>query len=316
MSRLWTSIVAGMAGISAAETKVSKRGFAVKDPSVVERLESIGSSFVWGYNRALRSEGVDGLANDLAQQPAADAGFAYEGAAMGLAVRDWLTPRSKLLHEFIKGPAQHHEYMAWVGAGWSFARLPISPLRSLERAHGLTRWLALDGYGFHEGFFRWRETISRHRQPRSLGDEALKVFDQGLGRSLWFVKGADPPSVAVQIDSFELHRRRDLWSGVGLAAAYAGGLPDSRFRELGQLAGPHFQALAQGIVFAAEARRRAGNPAPHTDAICTDLLGMRSDVAADLAIARRPTGSSLADYRAWREAVQSNFANSAERLAA
>src|SRR4051794_23722551 len=123
MSSLWSSVLGKVAGISDAETQAERRGFDVSDLAVVQRLESIGCHFVWGYNRALRCDDLESLTSALEERPPADAGFAYEGAAMGLAVRDWFTPWHRLLDAYIAGPAHAHEYMSWVGAGWAFGRL-------------------------------------------------------------------------------------------------------------------------------------------------------------------------------------------------
>lgn len=310
MSSLWCAAVAAVASISDEETRVERRGFQVTDAVVAERLESIGRHFVGSYNAALRCANLTSLERTLHTAPETDTGFCFEGAAMGLAVRDWMTPRSRLLLTFVDGVGHAHEYMAWVGRGWAFARLPGSPMRALEKGNSLARWLALDGYGFHQGYFGWRKFIARQQVPRNLPAEAARVFDQGLGRSLWFVHGAEPAAVSARIQQFTLSRQGDLWSGVGLAAAYAGGLNAQQMQALRTASAAHFPQLAQGIVFAAEARRRAGNPAPHTDAICEQLLGLRGEVAAQIAIDCKPVGGTLAHYRRWRESIQQHFANS------
>src|SRR5437763_372260 len=121
MSKTWRAVVAAVAGIAEKETRVERRGFRVTERAAVIRLECIGAHFVHGYNSALRSASMQVLERELQGAPSADLGFRYEGAGMGLAVRDWFTPRSKLFHEFITGPARPHEYMAWVGRGWLFA---------------------------------------------------------------------------------------------------------------------------------------------------------------------------------------------------
>jgi hypothetical protein len=178
-------------------------------------------------------------------------------------------------------------------------------MRVLTRYRNLNKWLALDGYGFHEGYFNWRRSVVQHRVPMGLTADAAQVFDQGLGRSLWFVRGADPSSVAAAIASFEAVRHNDLWSGIGLAAAYAGSATANDLRILRESAAPHEVALVQGVVFAAEARRRARNPVAHTELACTELLGMSCGAAADIAIETLPTeGDSLSAYRQWRLAIQ------------
>ena len=193
--RLWARLLGRIAHLDDEQTRVARRGFKVERPEVVERLESIGEHFAWGYNHGVRCCELDELARELAKHPRANAGFAYEGAAMGLAIADWMTPGRRLFEAYVNGPARAHEYMAWVGLGWALARLPVLPMRALARYDNLNRWLALDGWGFHEGYFNWRRCIVSHRLPRGLNAQALQVFDQGLGRSLWFVRGAEAPAV-------------------------------------------------------------------------------------------------------------------------
>ncbi len=154
--------------------------------------------------------------------------------------------------------------MVHVGAGWALAQLRRRVNRALAHWDPLSGWLAIDGYGFHQGYFRWPDTVDRQCVPHRLAGYARRVFDQGLGRSLWFVEGADVDRIAATIDRFQERRHADLWSGVGLACAYAGGLPGQAIESLCAMAGPHRPHLAQGVAFAAKARERAGNPAaPH-----------------------------------------------------
>lgn len=300
----WSWLLARVAAIPIEWTWVSRRGFKVPRQDMVERLEDIGACFVNGYMLALRSASLADLDATLQHCHGADAGFVFEGAAMGVAMVDALTPGRRWFEPFVQGPARAHEYMAWIGLGWALARLPVSPLRALARYSSINKWLALDGWGFHEGYFNWPRSVMRHRRPSSLAGDAACVFDQGLGRSLWFVCGAEIDAVAGAVAGFESGRRADLWAGVGLAAAYAGGLPAKDLLLLKALSGDSAAALAQGVVFAAQARRRAGTPAAHCELACRQLLGLDAQAGAEIAIVNLPQGGDLAAYQRWRQNVQ------------
>ena len=223
---------------------------------------------------------------------------------------------------FLAGPGAPHAYMLHVGAGWAFARLPWLR-RRLDRALSsldpLLRWLTVDGYGFHEGYFHWPQSIRKRAVPGSVTGYAQRAFDQGLGRSLWFVEGIDPERVAAAATTFPEPRRADLWAGVGLACAYAGGAEHAAVLRLRELAGSHAAAAAQGAAFAAEARRRAGNPAAHCDLACQVLCGMSAEQAA--AIPREelqglPAGSTTPAYEIWRRRTQQRLAATVNRIPA
>ncbi|HYG81175.1 MAG TPA: DUF1702 family protein, partial [Pyrinomonadaceae bacterium] len=175
-------------GISLEETTFARRGFRAGAPSARHRLEKIGRVFLQGYHAALNENESAALARRLNTIEPEFRGFAFEGAAMGLALLDHLTPWKKnRLQAFLAGPGTAHTYMVHVGAGWVLARIPWlrrnvdEPLANLDP---LLRWLAIDGYGFHEGYFRWHKYIKGESHPRRLKGYARRAFDQGLGRSL------------------------------------------------------------------------------------------------------------------------------------
>jgi len=107
-----------------------------------------------------------------------------------------------------------------VGIGWAYARLRLRPGKGSPAADPLLRWLAWDGFGFHQGFWHADRVIGGQRVERGLPPDTRAVRDQGLGRALWFHECAEPDGIALRIAEFGPDRRADLWSGIGLAATY------------------------------------------------------------------------------------------------
>ena len=300
--------------IAADETSFARRGFRCDSAEARARLEGVASTFVEGYHAALEDSRPGALAARLEQIPAERRGFAYEGAGMGLALLDTLTPWNRgRLDAFLRGPADAHTYIVHVGAGWVLARLPLSPERLMRRFDPIRGWLALDGYGFHEGFFHPDRTVARHEVPGKVRGYAVRAFDQGLGRSLWFVEGAGPERVQAAISAFPRERQGDLWSGAGLACAYAGGADPqdpSLAQEMLHRAGEHAPQLAQGTAFAAVCRDRAGNPAPQTEAACQVFWGLGAARVSEIVERSNqdlpPDGTEPA-FEAWRRRIQQRF---------
>jgi hypothetical protein len=302
-------------GISLEEARIKRRGFHPGNAAVSARLERVGLEFLGGYHTALEEASVNDLAARLNSSVEEEfRGFAFEGAAMALTLLDRVHLHRGSFREFAEGPGAAHTYMLHVGAGWAFARLPWVR-RRLDRAMAsldpVLRWLAIDGYGFHEGYFYWPRTIRQHLVPAAVNGYARRAFDQGLGRSLWFVEGADSGRVACAIASFPQSRRSDLWAGIGLACTYAGGADASGIHRLREHAGPDATAMAQGAAFAAEARRRAGNLTENCEAACRVLCGMTAGEAASLALAERenlPPDGEMPAYEVWRQRLEKRFA--------
>ena len=169
---------------------------------------------------------------------------------MALALLDHLLPtwRSRW-RSFLAGPGVAHCYMMHVGYGWTMARLPWlrrSIDRRLPSYDPLLRWLIVDGYGFHEGYFYSRRYVTEQARPRQLNGYSLRAFDQGLGRSLWFMSGTDAAQLRDLLANFPAGRLPDLWSGIGLACTYAGIVDNEGLKDVFDAAGAYREHLAKG----------------------------------------------------------------------
>ena len=299
-------------GLSPAEASFAKRGFLASEEKARLRLEQIGVTFLSGYHAALEESTFVSLARRLSNVEADLRGFAFEGAAMGLALLDYFTPwRKDRWRTFSEHFAEAHIYMMHVGLGWALARLRRTVTRHLSKLDPLLRWLVVDGYGFHEGYFSWPRYVEQRAIAYRLDGYERRVFDQGLGRSIWFVKGANVAAVVSAIDAFPFARRNDLWSGVGLACAYAGGCGRAAIESLRAAADEHLPAFAQGVAFAAKTRQRAANLNSHTENVCRVICGRSAEELAaitDAALQDLREENGLPAYEVWRRRIQDQIA--------
>ena len=290
-------------GIHAREATFARRRFEPTSPDRQARLELVGLTFVGGYNAYL----ADQLDEQVRSTSPELQGFAVEGAAMACAILDYVTPWRRDRHAALLERLPEHRYMIYVGAGWATARLHGSLFRAVTRRDPLLGWLVADGWGFHQAYFhptRW--ATGARALPESDG-YARRAVDQGIGRALWFIAGADPDRVAGRIGQFAADRRGDLWSGIGLAATYAGGAPREDLLRLAELAGAHRADVAQGAAFAATARAVANNVAPHVEVASQVLGGCAAAELASVSRSLEPRPTSTTAYEDWRRDLRHAF---------
>lgn len=291
-------------------TRFSARGFHPGDPSTQEQLEASAATFVHGYHLALASTSNAALASQLELIDLDLRGFAYEGAAMALALLDFCFPWQQRFLAFTQEEGNRHIYMLYVGWGWTMGRVPRKQIKASSRTpyDPLLRWLAYDGYGFHEGFFSWKERLLQQRWPAFLPrGYARRAFDQGLGRGLWFVSCGDISYLHDCIHAFPLSRQPDLWSGIGLACTYAGGVSAETLRHLYSASTPFSAHLAQGAAFAAKARQRAGNLGVHTRLACDIFCGQPFEEIisiVDSSLEGLPHDTEEPAFEIWRQRIQ------------
>jgi hypothetical protein len=305
MAARWISV--RLATLPFDAVRFDVRGFGACPTETRETLEGHGRAFVTGFNAALAAPTANALIDRLSDLNPEERGFGHEGAGMAWGMLETVhLIAPERWHEFIYR-ADRYRYLIHVGCGWAMARLHRRRPRLWGTLDPLLRWLAFDGWGFHEGFFRPQRTITQQRRSRRLRGYELRAFDQGLGRSLWFVAGANSDEISDIIGRFENVRHPDLWSGVGLAAAYAGGVPAEGLRALISASGRYAAHARQGAAFAAKARVHAGNVAPATElavkVLCNGLSVQEAAAVTDDALAGLARDGSARDYEQWRATI-------------
>lgn len=199
----------------------------------------------------------------------------YESASMAIAIKSFEAnnfPGDWLL--FTNGPGLAHQAQVYVGLGWAIAKLNIPFLTAVKKISTRFYFRIADGCGYYDGSFRNRRTVINGELPVYLPAEALPMYDQGIGRSIWYSEKADINKIAVKIETFAAGRHADLWRGVGIAVAYVGGCTDEELKKLLQLAETNRFQLACGAALAAKSRMMANTMTNDTDR-CTRLwLGL------------------------------------------
>lgn len=297
-------------------------GFPGRDSSAARHLERIPEAVVCGFEWGIEVRDPEEVERRLETVASDLRGFAFEGVAMAYTIRDALPFGGRnRTRDLMLGPALPHTFLSYIGIGFAMSRLPRPLWRNIlpdlegNPYHPTMSWLAVDGYGFDLAYFDAARWIDGRREPKPYPWEGAphyfpRAFDQGVGRALWFVHGARHDGVAAAIGRFPLRRRADLWSGVGLAAVFAGGAAPEELRELLERAGEDAPHVSQGAVFAAKARSFSGHVPEHTETAVRALTGMDSGAAAVLADAQRvePSGGDTEPaYEKWRAGVRRRF---------
>jgi len=299
-----------------SEATFAKRGFTAPDATRQANIEKVGIKFLEGYEYGMAGRSLAAIESSLEAVEPAFRGFAYEGCAMAFAVRDGVRPAGQhWVRDLLASRGANHIYMVYIGVGWAMARLPRVRWRAVEPHDPMLRWLALDGYGFHQAYFHTQKYVWQQHQARIPGWEpaayANRVVDQGIGRALWFVIGSDVERLATTIGGFPQSRQGDLWSGAGLASVYASGADAGELSDMAKLAGPYRSYAAQGAAFAAKARSLAGLVTPGTEIGVKVHCDMSvEDAAADTDEARQelpPEGTALPSFEVWRERIRQRF---------
>jgi hypothetical protein len=247
---------------------------------------------------------------------------------MAFTVRDVMPGGgARRTRDLLLGPGQPHIFLAYIGIGFAMSRLPrplwkkVLPDLAGTPYHPTMSWLAVDGYGFDLAYFHTRRWVGEQRVPAAYpwqgdADYFPRAVDQGIGRALWFIHGGRVADVAAAVRAFAGHRQADLWSGVGLAATFAGGSPAEALARLREEAGEHRGELAQGSIFAVKARHYSGFVPAHSETATSVLTGLSVPAAVALAddTAVRPGESGRGpDYELWRQRVSAHFIGAPEK---
>jgi hypothetical protein len=281
--------------------------FGMGNSKAALRLETVVFSVTKGCHITFQNSNFEALVARMKEFDPELRGYAYEGVGIGLMALDCMLPWKNRIKAFLAGPGAPYPYAVHIGAGLALARVHVQPEKFLKRLDPILGWIALDGYGFHKGFFSRKSAVEKQVVPRHLSAYGRRVFDHGIGRSIWFVSGADVEQIAATIAAFPKERQADLWSGVGLGCGYTGGVGREALEKLRVVSGLYLLPLAVGVAIAAHARRLADTPAPYAELASEILCNTSIDGAAhmvEVACIGVPTNHTKPAYQIWRERIE------------
>ncbi|HZN70162.1 MAG TPA: DUF1702 family protein [Micromonosporaceae bacterium] len=310
---------------SLADVGFARRGFPVAPSDVTRMLEAIPQAVICGFEWGIDPRDQWEVERRLSLVTPEHRGFAYEGVTMAFTILDAMRGgRGTRTRDLLRGSGQPHIFLAYIGIGFAMARLPrplwrkVIPDLSGTPYHPTMSWFAVDGYGFDKAYFETERWVDRQEVPATYPFQGApgyfpRAVDQGIGRALWFIHGAGVPEVVAAVDKFAEHRRADLWSGVGLAATFAGGGTPESLARLRDEAGDAWTQVAQGSVFAAKARTYSGTVPAHTEEAVSILAGLTTDTATaladDVAVSETSGDASEPAYEQWRHRVREYLAS-------
>lgn len=311
---------------SLADVTFAGRGFPAKPSAATRRLEAVPQSVVCGFEWGLDARDQWELERRLDLVEPDLRGFAYEGATMAYTILDVMGRPGQRTRDLLRGPGAPHLFLAYIGIGFAMAKLPrmlwrkVLPDLTGSPYHPTMSWLAVDGYGFDKAYFDTHRYLDEQQRPAPYPWQGApgyfpRACDQGIGRAIWFIHGAVTPDCAAAVDRFPAERRGDLWSGVGLAATFAGGGDATSLAALRRAAGEYAPDLAQGAAFAAKARSWAGYVPQHSELAMRAIGGRGVEETArltDEAAVRHSDNADLPAYELWRRQVRQLFETTGE----
>ncbi len=288
-------------------------------PAVTRRLELIPQTVICGFEWGIDARDLWEAERRLAAVDPELRGFACEGVTMAFTILDAMG-RGHRTQDLLRGAGRPHVLLAYIGMGFAMARLPrklwskVVPDLTGDPYYPTMSWLAVDGYGFDRAYFDTRRWVDGQYVPKPYNWEGSpeyfsRAVDQGIGRALWFIHGARAGDVAAAVTRFASHRQPDLWSGVGLAATFAGGSDAEGLAGLRLASGDHAPELAVGVVLATKARSYAGFVPDHSALAARVLAGPGVEAAVALAddTAVHSGDGRLPAYGLWRQNIAAHF---------
>ncbi|MBL0308383.1 MAG: DUF1702 family protein [Bacteroidetes bacterium] len=188
---------------------------------------------------------------------------AYEAASMCIALKAFPS-----WQEFLKFADDKHQTQIHIGLGWALANQSTDPTDYLARTAPMSRYRVMDGYGYYEGIFRKRKSILNQERLVLKDETALKTYDQGLGRSIWYLNQGDWEQTMKTLNTFSEKRKNDLFRGLGIAITYVGGMGVNILNEMRSSSGIYQTQMATGAAMAVVSRHTAGYIPEDTQHIC------------------------------------------------
>ncbi|MEO8768622.1 MAG: DUF1702 family protein [Ferruginibacter sp.] len=253
------------------------------------RMEKIRAIFQYGMSVSMDESDMNLLDEELKSTENEFRSIAYEAAAMQLATKDISINKSfDHWRLFMQGPGVKHLTQTHVGLGWAMAQQQFPVFPFIETLEPLMQCRVIDGYGYYEGIFRKRRSIGGQEIPLALENKFLHAYDQGLGRSIWYICKGSCEKITKMVESFPSSRHKDLWRGIGTACAYVGGFDENLLNQLLLSSTDYRTQLSIGAALVSRSRTEACSYTRYIDMACRVWSNCTGEEAFNITVKTEP----------------------------
>ena len=222
-----------------------------------QKMEKIKTIFQKAQEQASKAEDINELIAFLQTTEKEFLPVAYEGAAMTLALNDFSEGDSISNWKQLLDSSKKYSCQIYLGMGWAVGQQKKSELPFLELLSRNMQFRMWDGCGYYDGIFRQRQSIKSKKRSENILPKDFQAYDEGLGRSLWYICKGDVAKVGEMLATFDLERHVDLWRGVSIACCFVGGFDENKLKELIVSSGEYKVQLGIGAAMVAKIRIEA-----------------------------------------------------------
>jgi hypothetical protein len=249
--------------------------------TALQKTEAIKTVFLETQLFCTTHDNMPALVEYLEHTEKEFSSIAYESASVAIALKDFESETFPLTWlQFANGPAAAHQAQVYVGLGWAIAKFNFPFLTAIENLHSKFYFRIADGCGYYDGSFKHRRTVTNQELPVYLPAAAMPMYDQGIGRSIWYTQKAEIHKIRSKIETFASSRHADLWRGVGIAVAYVGGCDNADLKTLLKYASANCFQLACGAALAARSRTMANTMTEDTNRCARLWFALTADATA------------------------------------
>lgn len=178
---------------------------------------------------------------------------------------------------FLNATKGIHDSQVYVGLGWALASINVDISHYTYNIKPLMRSRVIDGYGYYNALFKRRLAIRTANIPDEISSEQEPSFNQGIGRSLWYLAEGDLTKLKRYLNLIPKNRHPDLWRGIGIAYAYVGGEDVSLENKITSITNEYHTDFLSGIALTLYSREKSGLSLNSSSIIGQQLLSNSND---------------------------------------
>lgn len=252
--------------------------------SIASKIESIFAIFQMAQQDACSIDDVDELIKKLETTETEFLSVAYEGAAMELALKDFSEGDNITKWNALLEKSKKHACQIYIGMGWAIAKEQRKSLPFIESLNSNMLYRIWDGCGYYDGIFRQRQVIKGQIRLEYIEEKNYSAYDEGLGRSIWYLNKGDVAKVSEMIQNFSSARHSDLWRGIGIACSYVGGFDEQTLNSLVPSAGQYSSQLGIGAAMVAKSRIDADSLTNEIELACSVFNQLTAEEAMKITV--------------------------------